>query len=361
MVSRKGVNMVRVEAQHYNQVAPFFRDVAEFHLSIDAVCHGTAPGEVFVDALDQPSVGFVKTPEGEYLVGDAACERAYPALQALIPEQAYLTFHPASWEPVLPQIWTNPVARRHPRLHLRWQRPRARDWRASLPEGFEVVAIDAELLARTDLRNHEEITDRMLGWLSTDFFLKHGFGFCVIGDDTIVSRCVADCVLEDKCEIGVGTDPHYRHRGMAFAAVAATIEHCLSRGFTHIGWHCLRSNAGSRALAEKAGFGIVAEYSAYSAVLPAENPTDLTTDEYADWAVHYEKHAATNAWYRLFAVEAWTLAGERDRALGQLHLLVNGNWHGSASGLSRRWALQSLQALPEYRSIVAVMRSESER
>ncbi len=352
--------MEKIETNRFHRVAALFHDVADVHLSIAAVGHGTAPGEIYVDSLDDPSVGFVRTPEGEYVVGDVACEGAYPALQALIPEEAYLTYHPANWESVLPRIWTNPVARRHPRLHLRWQRPAPVIKRPPLPKGFDVVAIDEEFLARTDLRNHEEITARVKSWLSVDFFLQTGFGFCVINDDAIVSRCVADCVLGDKCEIGVGTDPHYRNQGMAFAAVTAAIEHCLSRGITHIGWHCLRSNTPSRSLAEKAGFDIVAEYSAYSAVLPAENATDLTADEYADWAVHYEKYAATSAWCRLFAVEAWTLAGERDRALRQLQRLVESNWPGSASWLSRRWALQSLQDLPEYRSIVAAMRRVSE-
>ncbi len=353
--------MDRVEPTHYHKVAPFFRDVAEMHLSVDAVCHGTAPGEVYVNSLDRPTVGFVTTPEGEYLVGDAACESAYPGLRALIPERAYLILHPVSWEQVLTRIWTNPVARRHRRLHLRWQRPDALQARAELPVGFELVAIDREFLARTELRNHEEITNRAKDWPSIDSFLQQGFGYCVIGDNAVVSRCVSDCVLGDKCEIGVGTDPRYRRRGLAFAAVAATIQHCLARGLTHIGWHCLRSNTGSRSLAEKAGFEVMAEYAAFSAVLPSENATDLTPEEYADWALHYEKHAALNDVYRLFAVEAWTLAGEFNRALDQLQLLVRDRWPGRADWLSHRWALQGLRDLPEYLSIISAMADRSDR
>lgn len=353
--------MIRVETEHHHKVAHLFQAAAEIHLSVAAVCQGTAPGEMYVDSIEHPTVGYVRTPEGEYVVGDPTSERSYPGLQSLIPERAYLTLHPTGWERVLPQIWMNSVARRHVRLHLRWQHPGGLNTRAPLPDGFEVVAIDERLLARTDLLNHEEITGRVRDWFSADYFLQNGFGFCVIGGNAIVSRCVADCVVGDRCEIGVGTDLRYRHRGLAYAAVAATIEHCLSRGLTHIGWHCLRSNAGSRALAEKAGFAVFAEYDAYSAVLPAENAADLSPDEYADWAVHYERHAATNGWYRLFAVEAWTLAGARDRALAQLRLLAGSNWPGSSGWLSRRWALQGLQDLPEYHSIVAAMRGESER
>jgi RimJ/RimL family protein N-acetyltransferase len=352
--------MYKVETSQYDRVAALFQEMIEYHLSIAAVCARTVPGEVWIDAIDNPSIGFVKTPEGEYLAGDVAYEQAYPALKALIPETAYLIVHPSGWEQVLPQIWTNPVARRHSRLHLRWQHHSVPEWRTLLPQDFEVVAIDKQLLARTDLLNHEEITDRVNDWLSTDCFLQHGFGFCVLHGNTIVSRCVADCVQGTKCEIGVGTDPNYRRQGLAFVAVAATIEHCLSRGFTHIGWHCLRSNTASRVLAEKAGFGIVAEYSAYSAVLPAESPTDLTLDEYVDWALHYETYAATNSWYRLFAAEAWALAGERARALRHVELLVKSGWSGSARWLSRRWALQSLRDLPEFQALLVAVQNESD-
>lgn len=350
--------MYKVETSQYDRVAVLFQEMIEYHLSIAAVFARTVHGEVWIDAIDNPSIGFVKTPEGEYVAGDMACVQAYPALKALIPETAYLTVHPSGWEQLLPQIWANPVARRHPRLHLRWQHHNVPDWRILLPPNFEVVAIDEQLLARTDLLNHEEITDRVNDWVSTDFFLQHGFGFCVLHENTIVSRCMADCVQGTKCEIGVGTDPNYRRQGLAFIVVAATIEYCLSRGFMHIGWHCLRWNTASRVLAEKAGFCRVAEYSAYSAVLPAENTTDLTLDEYVDWALHYEKYAATNAWYRLFAAEAWSLAGEQARALRQVELFVKSGWCISARWLSRRWALQSLRDLPEFCAILMAAQNE---
>jgi hypothetical protein len=108
----------------------------------------------------------------------------------------------------------------------------------------------------------------------------------------------------------------------------------------------------SRVLAEKAGFGLVAEYSAYSAVLPAENETDLTQAEYIDWALHYEKYTEMSFWYRLFAAEAWTLAGEHTRALRHIELLVKSEWQGNTSWLSRRWALQGLRDLPRFQAIL---------
>jgi hypothetical protein len=107
--------MYKVETSQYDRVAALFQEMSEYHLSIAAVCAGTAPGEVWINAIDNPSIGFVKTPEGEYLAGDIACEQADPALKALIPETAYLTVHPSGWEHVLPHIWANRTERATPR------------------------------------------------------------------------------------------------------------------------------------------------------------------------------------------------------------------------------------------------------
>jgi RimJ/RimL family protein N-acetyltransferase len=276
-------------------------------------------------------------------------------LRALLPEKAYLTLDPHEWAQLLPQIWANRAARRHPRLYLRWRRRTLPQWRALLPPAFELVAVDAALLGRHGLQHYDELVERVSAWHSTGDFLQNGFGFGVMHGSAIVSRCIADCVVGDRCEIGVGTSLDYRGRGLAAAVVAATVEHCLERGFKQIGWHCLRSNAGSRALAEKVGFELVTEYNAYSAVLPAENAHDLAAAEYRDWALHYEHFVEESFWYRLFAAEAWALAGERARALEHLRALVESDWHGHATWLAQRWGLHSLRDQPEFQAILAAL------
>jgi hypothetical protein len=137
--------------------------------------------------------------------------------------------------------------------------------------------------------------------------------------------------------------------------VAGTIDHCLSHGFTQVGWHCLGSNAGSLALAEKVGFGPVHEYAAYSAVLPAENEADLSTSEYAEWVGHYERVVEDSFWYRLFAAEAWALASQPDRALSHLRRLLEKGWHGPPERLEDNWRFASIQDRDEYQTIIATL------
>ncbi len=347
--------MQRLEAHQYAQAAPVFRDLAEFHLSVDAVLAGTAPGPLWVDDIDNPRAGFVITSEGHYLAGDGACEQSYTALRAIIPDKAYLIAHSQSWEPVLARVWANRAARRHPRQYLRFQAQRLPHWRTLIPDGFQFVSVDQALLERTDLKNHAEVAGRMGDWHSADYFLQHGFGFCLLHGDTIVCRCIADCVRGDRCEIGIGTDMRYRRRGLAAIVVAGTVDYCLSHGFTQIGWHCLGSNAGSLALAERIGFGRVHEYAAYSAVLPAENEADLSPAEYAEWAGHYERIVGDSLWYRLFAAEAWALAGQPERALLHLRGLLEEGWHGPPQRLEDNWRFASIEGWDEYQTIIAVL------
>jgi RimJ/RimL family protein N-acetyltransferase len=130
-----------------------------------------------------------------------------------------------------------------------------------VPEGFAVVPVDAALLARRELRNHEAVAEWGIGnWGEQDDFLARGLGMVVIHGDTIASWCLMDCAVGPRCEIGIATDPDYRRRGLAALATAATVAACLARGFARIGWHCWTRNRGSRRVAERVGFAHVGTY-----------------------------------------------------------------------------------------------------
>jgi RimJ/RimL family protein N-acetyltransferase len=329
-------------------------------LSVEAVLAGTAPGEIYVDQIDNPRVGLAFTPEGEYLAGDAEVEAAYQGLKETISPRAYLIFHPERWETKLGQIWVNQAARRHPRQHLRFERMLIPNWRQLIPAGFQLVQVDRAFLERTDLKNHDTVVDRLGGWHSVDYFLQHGFGFCMIEGDTVASCCFADCVVGNQCEMGIATDMKYRRRGLATVVVAATVEYCLANGLTQIGWHCLQSNVGSRSVAEKVGFAVDQEYDAYSSVLPTENAADLTRDEYIEWARHYESFIAADYAYGYDAANAWALAGEPERALAHLQTLLDHGWQGKPEWLARNWPFASLHSMPEFEAMVARLRQQEQ-
>jgi RimJ/RimL family protein N-acetyltransferase len=348
--------MQKLEENQYESAGGLFAGLAETHFSVGAVLAGTAHGEIWVDDVAIPRVGLAATSEGHYLAGDAQYRPAYAGLKEILPHNAYLNFEPVGWENVLGDVWNNTFARKHLRQNYRFAQQRITDWQARVPPGYQLAAVDYDLLGRTDLEQHDEIAGRVEEWLSPDFFMKHGFGWVILHGSSIASRCIADCVNGEQCEMGVGTSPQHRKRGLGSIVVAAALDDCLRKGYRHIGWHCLSSNAGSIGVALKTGFVKVRDYFAYSSVPPAENVGDLTLEECRDWAAHYEKASESIPWYRFYAAGAWALAGEEARALNNLDLLVAGGWQGKPEWLESNYMFSGLQELAEFKARVAELR-----
>lgn len=333
-----------------------FNSLLQTHFSVGAVLAGTARGEVWVDDLYDPQVGYAITTEGYYLTGNISKVGVYPSLKELIPHSAYLVLDPIGWESVLSQVWDNPFARKHLRKNYQLETLKVTDCLNRVPNNFQLGPIDRNLLAKTDLQNFHEISHRINEWESAEDFLQRGFGHCILHERAIVSRCIVDCVEADRCEIGVGTDIRYRLRGLASLVVAATVAEALRRGFRHIGWHCLASNKGSIAVAEKVGFTERKQYVAYSGELPSENAGDLSTEEYSEWARHYEHASEYRLGYALLAAGAWALSGDTERALKNLERLTDISWDGKVEWVEHNWMLSSLHGILPYELILSRLR-----
>lgn len=350
--------MYKLNVEQYQIAQRLFADLIDVHLSIAAVLAGATPGQIWVDNPEYPRVGFAVTPEGEYLTGDANHRACYAALRGIIPLNAYLTLHPESWQTVLGEVWSNSIARKHSRQHFTFREQRHPNWRKLIPDGFELVRVDRTLLNRTELKNYAEVAGRVEEWHSIDYFMQNGFGFCVLHKNAIVSRCIADCRIDDKCEIGIGTDIDYRRRGLAVVAVSAAVDHCLVQGIRHIGWHCLSSNVGSIAVAHKTGFVKTTDCFAYSDGIPAENAGDLTPEEYGKWADYYEKIGQNDINYLFYAAVGSALSGDSDRALRHLQTLIDGGWAGQPELLVTMWVFASIRDLPKFKMLVTRLREK---
>jgi GNAT superfamily N-acetyltransferase len=125
-----------------------------------------------------------------------------------------------------------------------------------------MAAVDAAFLGRTDL---EHLEDRILRWIrhawgGVDGWRHRGFGCCLLHGRTIVSWCTGDFAVGHACEMGIGTDAAYRRRGFATLTASATVEQCLARGFSDLGWHCWSANEASAAAALRVGFRQTVEH-----------------------------------------------------------------------------------------------------
>jgi GNAT superfamily N-acetyltransferase len=320
----------------------------EQHLTIAAAIEGICPGTVWVDDRSCPRTALVVTPEGHFLIGERPEGEAARALTRLIAETILpagraqgwwrfcLDYPGEEWRDLLARATTvgHPVWFRRPYLVLRRLKT---DWRVGMPEGFTMARLDASLLARDDLTN----VSVLRGWANNSFgsipaFLERGFGFCTVHGQDIASWCLSDCVVGNRCEIGIHTAEAFRRQGLAARTAAAAVEHCLANGLTHIGWHTWSGNLASVATARAVGFEQVGEghavdvwFSETDGLLTQGN-LHLIERRYAEAAECYRRALAREEpshllrdradhrqyWYK--AALASALAG--DRGAGARHL-----------------------------------------
>jgi RimJ/RimL family protein N-acetyltransferase len=212
------------------------------HVALRSVIDGTNPGRVLADAACAPRAALIVSTEGSYVAGDPERQAFVAALAEEIDRMAasgqgtlWLDVHPEAWDARLPEV-------RH-------------DWRARLPEGYQVRAIDGALLGDPTLY----VPAHIHRWIETNWgpresFLRLGFGRCALWGNEVVSWSVCDCVSADACEIGIQTAEAHRRRGLAAATAAAAAEHALGSGYGSVGWHCDDDNVGSWRTAERVGF-----------------------------------------------------------------------------------------------------------
>src|SRR5262249_46715955 len=95
-------------------------------------------------------------------------------------------------------------------------------------------------------------------------FLEKGWGVCALhgvpGHINYAGWCLAENVVEGRCEVGIETLPPYRRQGIAHAMADVFISTAHQAGFSHVGWHCWKDNIASANTALKAGFELEREY-----------------------------------------------------------------------------------------------------
>lgn len=350
-----------LQKRDYPKVRSLFKSL-EWNLITKAVIEGTSPGRVFTDRAEDPRTAFMGTVEGYYLAGQTNNAEFNTSLHTLIFERIFtgdtirkeetdiaIGFHPDSWKDKMPRIFQGRMPLPTTRRHYVCTELKADDWRDHVPQGFQIQRLDAKLLRTPRL----EIPDHVTGWMTTNWgsipnFLKHGFGFCTLHDQQVVSWSIADCVSGTACEIGIHTHENYRRQGLATLTAAAAVDYALSTAFKSVGWHCDEYNLGSIGVAEKVGFKLERKYTQYYACanlahhLEETAQTHFRAKRYKEAVESYERFFATPAeelpqWLRKIlpqelgthyfrAAYAKAAIGEDDDALSYLASAVDHGW-----------------------------------
>ncbi len=274
-----------------------------------------------MDQLDRPTAILLEGPEGLYLGGHPMASTDYKALAEAIPAWAYL-YPSQAWQTSLHLALPHGHFLRHERLYLMTD-PRTAPY-AELPEGL-LLRSEAGLSLACE----------------------------ILIEGEVVSRSLEDIHVGNRAEIGVWTRPDIRRKGLGSLVVRATLARAAAAGITEVGWHCLATNRGSLAVAQRAGFRLANAYFAWSASLPAENAGDLEPQAWRDHAERFERGRGDLAWLDFYAAEAWAQAGMADRALAAIERLVASDWQGEARWLQESWALAPLLGHPRFEAALA--------
>ena len=347
----------------------------EYSLSIRAALEGNNPGRFFVDDPGQPRTVLAITGEGTFLAGDYRDPTIIESLRRLLrriftgtvfPSAEWcISLHvdPDDWVAELPKLVPTHQADGLLGYHYlcRDLKP---DWRAHLPDGYTVQRVDQA----TWTRFPEEVREWAgVGgsWDSVEDFVSTGISFFVAHGDAVVSCCRCVCVAGDRMEVGIETAPGHRRRGLATAAVAATVACCLNGGYRAVGWHCVHDNAGSWKTAEKVGFEREREYR--MAFYIFELPDHLSQlawscfkrGEYEKTAQYYERAFSLRGdhpdYYYNCAAEAWGALGNREMALRYLRRAVENGW-AEYEYTSRVERFRTLHGTPEWEAVLTRIR-----
>ena len=148
--------------------------------------------------------------------------------------------------------------------------------------------------------------------------------------------------------------------------MAATVEHCLSDGFSAVGWHCNEGNVASWKTAEKVGFIQNREYAYYYYMYDQiDHLAELgwyhyRQRNYRQTVQYYEQVFAQRAnnpdYYYHLTASAWALLGNREQTLKYLSAAVDHGW-ANAEFTGEQEEFEMLHDAPELSALLARMQA----
>ena len=254
------VSMVELGAPYPPSVVEMIHRLPEPVISL-SIMEGWTEGSVFADDLLDPGVVLVCEGKGGanlFLCGHPDRPNAQKLARLLettiIPTcerkgilMSTLSWDVDGWEDFVPDVLASrPPVRDRELLYTldvsQTDKVAALEALMVPPPGYGIRAVDAGILDSTGIAHADDVRNEILRqWRSLDDFLSRGFGYCLLGDNTITTWCLAEYPAGEEISIGVETVEEYRRRGHATVASAAMIRECIRRGITPY-WDLWASN-----------------------------------------------------------------------------------------------------------------------
>jgi GNAT superfamily N-acetyltransferase len=216
---------------------------------IDAVLEG-GQGVAEVDATDRPRAARLDLGVYRILGGEAGPAPSGRLLDGLAPPCEIVVGDGEEWLARVREVFGARAVRREMDAFLPdgLDPARLRGLAETVPDGFEVVRIAADLAARIGPELAPNGIDIFGGPRP---FAERGLGFAAVAGDRVACAATSYAVSRRSCEIAIATDPGFRRRGLAAAAGARMALECLERGLAP---HWNAANPASSRLAARIGF-----------------------------------------------------------------------------------------------------------
>ncbi|MCG3220796.1 MAG: GNAT family N-acetyltransferase [Candidatus Heimdallarchaeota archaeon] len=267
-----------IEKKDYTKVKNLFSQLADEHMSVVVALEHNYPSRIFVDNLDSPRSGLIYLGKRTLGFGGKSDNENFndklnkllenellPLLKNELKVREVIIRYDDNWEDKVKSLFNDLVEHQLGNYifsDLKYDFNKHR-----LPEGYEYVPIDSDLLKREDLKNFFIVERWVRGcYLSTEDYLSRGFGFCIIHKDVeIASVCFCNYISKDRerCEIGIITAEDHRQKGLAKNLVSYTVSHSLKLNIQRIDWQSRLSNIGSIKIADAVGFRLEKTYTGY--------------------------------------------------------------------------------------------------
>lgn len=258
----------------YELIRPLFLGM-DIHLIGRSILAKQTPAQIFVDNNENPKALFAQAGHRYILAGDSEIDSfnlgirklftnvIYPRAAAQGQEGFAIYYDSPEWEQKMDAILTGKETIHADREYYVCKELKYK-WQNFIPEGFQLHMVDADLLAKTDLKHLNTLKEEMTSERpNVDDFLAKSFGVCAIYENELAGWCLSEYNADHRCEVGIETTSDYRQRGIATALTLAFLEHAFSHGINEVGWHCFKRNEPSGRTASKAGFNKICDYKSF--------------------------------------------------------------------------------------------------
>lgn len=246
-----------------------------YNIEIPAILSGLNSGKIFADSKTNPQTAMVWTKDGSFFIGDTNNKsfneyindyidtNIAPMSKKLGKEWLYICSVSIEWSDKIEELFGYRGLDRSNQFVFRMSKINEEKLDLQvLSDDTKLFPISKDLFEQP-YTNKKYFVDSILEfWDSLDDFCNRGFGYFLIKDNTIVSRCTMDFRYNDVSTLGVSTDKNHRKCGYAKRVVSETLKYCKEKGLDPY-WDCMEVNKGSIALAESVGFKNDYTYSLY--------------------------------------------------------------------------------------------------